>query len=131
VGDSRIYLVRNGAIVQLNREHTYAEELDKMAAMGMMSWEEAASDPKRPALTSYLGMGKLEQVDSSARPMELLSGDRVLLMSDGVFNALADEEILAAIKPEPQASPARIQEMVLEKGYPGQDNLTVIVFQVE
>jgi serine/threonine protein phosphatase PrpC len=130
VGDSRICLIRNGAIMQVNREHTYAADLDKMAAMGEKSWEDAANDPKRAALTSYLGMGTLKLVDRSLRPMQLVSGDRVLLMSDGIFDALTDAEILAAMMLEPQVSAIKLQEMILAKQNPNQDNFTAIVFLV-
>jgi serine/threonine protein phosphatase PrpC len=115
--------------MQVNREHTYAVDLDKMAAMGEKSWEDVANDPKRAALTSYLGMGKLESVDRSLRPMQLISGDRILLMSDGVFDALTDSEILEAMPYPPQESAMKLQEMVLAKQNPHQDNLTAIIFE--
>jgi serine/threonine protein phosphatase PrpC len=129
VGDSRICLIRNGAILQVNREHTYAVDLDKMAAMGEKTWEEAANDPRRSALTSYLGMGELKHVDRNLRPVQLISGDRILLMSDGVFDLLADAEILAAMPFEPQASAVKLQETVLAKNNPNQDNLTAVILE--
>jgi serine/threonine protein phosphatase PrpC len=129
VGDSLIYLVRSGAIIQVNREHTYAVELDEKAAIGEISWEAAASDPKRAALTSYLGMGKPEKIDRCLRPVKLLPGDRVLLMSDGIFGVLTDEEILEAMVQSPQESAVKLQEMTLGKNNPNQDNLTAVILQ--
>jgi protein phosphatase len=129
VGDSRIYLVRNGTVIQINREHTYAVELDEKAAAGEMSWDEALSHPKRSALTGYLGSGELDKIDRSLRPMQLLEGDRVLLMSDGVFGNLTDEEISGAMFYEPQESAVKLQEMTLAKQNPHQDNLTALIFK--
>jgi len=127
-GDSRIYLVRSGAIIQLNREHVYSIELDERAATGEISWEAAAGDPKREALTSYLGMSVIEKIDRSCRSMQILIDDRILLMSDGVFGVLTDEEILSAMQYPPQESAIMLQEMVLAKQNPIQDNLTAIIF---
>jgi protein phosphatase len=129
VGDSRIYLVRNGGLIQINREHIYAVDLDERAAMGEITWEEAANDPGRGALTNYLGIDKLEKTDRNIRPLPLLPGDRVLLMSDGVFGALTDDEILSAMRDEPHKGAAMLQDMVLAKQNPNQDNLTAIIFE--
>ena len=129
VGDSRIYLVRGGALVQINREHTYAVELDEKAATGELTWEDAAGDPKRAALTSYLGMSRLEKVDRNIRPVQLLGGDRILLMSDGVFGTLTDDEILAAMQNDPLKSADALQEKVMAKQNLNQDNFTAVIFE--
>ncbi|MDR0964520.1 MAG: protein phosphatase 2C domain-containing protein [Clostridium sp.] len=128
VGDSRIYLLRGGALIQINRDHTYAVELDEKAAMGEISWEEAADHPKRVALTSYLGMGRLEKIDRNIRPVRLQSGDRVILMSDGVFGTLTDEEMLYGMRQDLHETAAVLQEMILKKEKRGQDNFTAIIF---
>ncbi len=129
VGDSRIYLVRNGAITQINREHTYASELDEKAAKGEISWDKARSDPQRNALTSYIGMGELEKIDRSVRPIQLAVGDRILLMSDGVFGTLSDEEILAAMKLIPYEAASELESLILSKNRKGQDNFTAIIIE--
>lgn len=129
VGDSRIYLVRGGTLTQLNREHTYASELDEQAARGKISWEEARSDPQRHALTSYIGMGELEQIDRSLHPLPLIAGDRVLLMTDGVFGTLSEQEILEAVSGNAMEAARRIEEKVLEKRKPTQDNFTAVILQ--
>jgi len=129
VGDSRIYLIRNGALIQVNREHIYAVELDEKAATGEISWEAAASNPKRAALTSYLGMETPEKIDRNIRPMQLLTGDLVLLMSDGVFGVLSDDEILESMMFGPQKSAETLQEKVLAKQNTNQDNFTTVIFE--
>ncbi len=129
VGDSRISLMRGGAIFQLNREHTYGADLDEKAAMGELSFEAAKSDPQRSAVTSYLGMGRLEKIDRNVRPLQLLKGDRLLLMTDGVFGTLTDEEILSAMAFAPHESAQRLQQLILHKNKPKQDNFTAIVLE--
>jgi serine/threonine protein phosphatase PrpC len=129
VGDSRIYLVRGQSLIQINHEHVYAQELDERAAMGEISWAEAVSDPQRAALTNYLGIGKLERVDRNIRPLRLLPGDQVLLMTDGIFGTLNEDEILGAMISDPLNNAAELQKRVLAKGKPDQDNLTAIIFE--
>lgn len=129
VGDSRICLVRNGALFQLNREHTYASELDVKAARGEISYEEARSDPQRHALTSYIGMGELEKIDRSLRPVQLAKGDRIILMSDGVFGTLSDEEILSTMHLPPYEASSQLERLILDKDKKGQDNFTAIIIE--
>jgi serine/threonine protein phosphatase PrpC len=129
VGDSRIYLVRGGAIMQITREHVYAVDLDERAATGEITWEQAANDPQRAALTNYLGMGKLEKVDRNIRPLRLQRGDRVLLMSDGVFGTVSDDEILAAMSAPPAQAAEALRDAVLGKQTPHQDNLTAVILE--
>jgi serine/threonine protein phosphatase PrpC len=129
VGDSRIYLLRGGALMQINREHTYAVDLDEKAATGEITWEDAAENPERAALTCYIGMGRLEKVDRNIRPLRLLDGDRVLLMSDGIFGTLTDDEILATMQGNPFESAADLQEEVLKKKKETQDNFTAVIFE--
>ena len=130
VGDSRIYLLRNGALTQLNREHTYGAELDELAAMGKISLEEARSDGQRHALTSFIGMGELEHIDRSMHPLHLSPGDKVLLMSDGVFGTVPDEEIARLAGPADALTAAQnLENAVLAAQKPGQDNFTAIVVE--
>ena len=130
VGDSRLCLVRGGAMIQINREHSYGIELDERAAKNEISWEEAKMDPQRPSLTSYLGMDRIKLVDRNIRPVRLLPGDRVLLMSDGVFNTLSDDEILATITDDPHESAVLLEQSVIGKALPYQDNFTAIILKM-
>jgi len=129
VGDSRICLIRGGAMIQINREHTYGSELDERAAMGELTPEQARDDPERKTVTSFLGMGRLEKIDRNIRPLRLLDGDRVLLMTDGVFNTLTDEEILSVLDVPAHESAAKLEALALSRALPGQDNLTAVVIE--
>ena len=129
VGDSRICLIRGGALTILNREHVYGTELDEKAARGEISLEEARSDPQRKSLTSYIGTDPLKKIDRSVHGMTLLPGDKVLLMSDGVFGTLTEQEILRAAQGDAQVMAEGLQGMILAKRRPGQDNFTAVILQ--
>lgn len=129
VGDSRIYLCRGKTLTQLNREHTYASDLDEKAAKGEISLEDAATDPQRKALTSYIGMGELAKIDRSVHPFQLVSGDKILLMSDGVFGTLTAREIWEAVQTDAFHGAERIEQMVLAKHRASQDNFTAVVIE--
>lgn len=130
VGDSRIVLFRNGRLTTLNQRHVYGAELDEMVRLGKMSAEEAQSNTHRGELTSYVGMGELKYVDRSVRPLRLQSGDKVVLMSDGIFNALNDEEI-ASILQLPSAVIAKtLEDGVLSKQRKYQDNFTALIIEI-
>ncbi len=132
VGDSRVYLYRGGGMVQLNREHNYASELTRQVVNGETTQKDAASDPQRRSLTSFLGMGKLKHVDVSARPIALRPGDRVLLLSDGVFNDLPDMALAEIVRQNPDLAELAkaLEEKVLALNNPAQDNFTAVILGV-
>lgn len=129
VGDSHIYLYRDDVLMQINREHVYSVELDEMAARGDISAREAAQDPQRRALTSFIGIGKLEKIDRNIRPLKLQSQDRVLLMTDGVFGTLSEEEITAAMRLPVSESGVAIRQMIQAKNKETQDNYTALILE--
>lgn len=126
-GDSRIYLMRGGSLLQLNREHVYGPELDESAIRGDITFAEARTDPQRRGLTSYLGMDRLARVDRNVQPLRLLPNDYVLLMTDGVFGTLTESEIAAAVKDGAAESANRLERAVLNKSKENQDNFTAII----
>lgn len=127
IGDSRICLYRGGVLTQLNREHTYQNDLALRAVNGELSVQEALSDPQGAGLTSFLGMGKLTQIDLPAAPIRLLPGDKLVLMSDGVYNALDDRELSRALEAEPEQAVQAIRAAIREKSYTNQDNYTAVI----
>lgn len=132
VGDSRIYLYRGGKLIQINREHIYCAELLEHAINGRISFTEALRDPQAERLSSFVGMGELKHVDICLNRLKLCAGDHILLMSDGVFNTLTDEEIAETIKTSANASDAAsiLEEKVLKKNAPNQDNFTCVILEV-
>ncbi len=127
VGDSRICLYRDGVLRQLNREHIYRNELNLRAVNGEESFLAAAQDPTGGGLTSFLGMGRLAHIDVPAQPELIRPGDKFILMSDGVYNALPAQELEHALSLDaPQAAQA-IRAAVQAKGYANQDNYTAVI----
>lgn len=132
VGDSRIYLYRQGQLLQMNREHVYEVDLRHKAVNGILSFAEAAADPQKKHIASFIGMGELKYVDSCMRPVPTCAGDRLLLMSDGVFNTLSEEEIRAALLRGENAenTAALLEEQVLARRNPKQDNFTAVILDL-
>lgn len=132
VGDSRIYLCRGGSLIQLNREHVYYAELLKQAINGKLSFAEANRDPQAERLSSFVGMGDLKHVDFCLNKLHLREGDRILLMSDGVFNTLSEEEIAKAVQAaeDTAQAAASLEQKVLQKNAPNQDNFTCVLLEV-
>jgi PPM family protein phosphatase len=127
-GDSRIYLFRQGTLTQITTDYNYGRVLDRMVANGEIGLDEAAAHPSRAALTSYLGKSEVDDYDQpSDQPMDLMSGDKVLLASDGLFGFLPENDIVRLLMSEPQqAAEALIQETIALQS-PYQDNVTVAV----
>lgn len=132
VGDSRIYLYRQGQLLQMNREHVYEVDLRHKAVNGLVSFAEAAADPQKKHIASFIGMGELKYVDSCMRPAPTCAGDRLLLMSDGVFNTLSEEEIRAVLLRGENAenTAAILEEQVLARRNPKQDNFTAVILDL-
>ena len=132
VGDSRIYLYRGGNLIQINREHIYCAELLERAINGKISFAEALRDPQVDRLSSFVGMGELKHVDICLNRIKLCAGDHILLMSDGVFNTLSEDEIAEAIRGSANASDAAsiLEEKILKKNAPNQDNFTCVILEV-
>lgn len=133
VGDSRIYLIRDRNIQQLTQDHNYARYLDELLAAGEINEEHYRRESsRRNALTSFIGMGSVTQYDYSSEPYLLKKGDIVLLTSDGLTNALNDNEILAVLS---EAGSIRkkadsLLEAVEQKKCPHQDNTTFILIYI-
>ncbi len=130
VGDSRIYLMRNGGLIQLNREHVYGRELDDMVANGLKDAEEAAADPQRAALTSFIGISSEMKVDRNIRPIPLYSGDKIVLMSDGIYGFISEGEMKELLLQEPMEAAEAIRNAVVAKQNPQQDNLTIVILEI-
>ncbi len=93
IGDSRIYIIRDGQIVQLTNDHNYTYILNQKVKEGVMTEEEALREANREALISYVGMSDLDLIDLSSNPLKLERGDVVLLCSDGLTKVMSDAEI--------------------------------------
>jgi len=133
VGDSPLFLVRGGEIVLLNEDHSLAPEIDKLAAAGKISWEQAKSDPRRHFLRSALTGTDIDLTDRSHRPLALQTDDVVVLASDGI-HTLDHTEILRVVLAYAAEGPDAIAEALIRtvEGVrdPFQDNTTVVAVVV-
>ena len=132
VGDSAIFLARNGGVFQLNREHTclnrlFLQELERE----VIEKERAVSDPDAPRLTSFIGIDRLTEADLSLRPLTLQRGDALLLCSDGISGVLTPPELLECMSLDPEEGARLLERMVLEKNVMGQDNYTGILISCQ
>ena len=130
VGDSHIYVCRKGKLVKMNRDHNYAAELDEMVKNGELTMEEAMNNPQRSALTSFIGMGELEQVDQNENPIALQKEDRILLMSDGVFGTIPELRIAEIMNMPLLRACEQMEREIREKNKHNQDNYTCVVLEV-
>ena len=125
VGDSRVYGLTGGRLVQVTVDHSEVEEL---VARGVLTPEEARVHPLRNLVTRCLGMPDDPEVDTwLVRPVE---GDRLLIASDGLHGEVPDAEIEALLGAgEPAEATARaLVAAALAAG--GHDNATVLVLDV-
>lgn len=128
VGDSRIYLLRGGGLILLNREQTLGVRLDERAAMGDLTWSQAKGNGRRKALIAHLGRESGIGPDVCCRPQALVPGDRIILMSDGVFGTLSDDELLLLLSEDMSTCAERVIKATLSKKKKGQDNCSVFIF---
>ncbi len=131
VGDSRIYLVRNGEIARLTKDHNYALQLQKQVENGEITQQAADTNPQKEALVSYLGAPSLELIDLSASPFTLMENDVILLCSDGVTKSLSDDELLNILS-EPLTLKESVHRLVIsavDAGFNSQDNTTAVLLK--
>lgn len=125
VGDSRIYLYRKSELIQLTEDHNYAKFLSQEVLNGNMKKEDADLHPQKNALTSFLGLPFLSEIDFNVQPLQLEEGDIILLCSDGLHGFVLEEEISAVLQQKEAYSAQALIDFVLEKKHPFQDNVTV------
>ena len=123
VGDSRAYLVRDGAIRQITQDHSLVAQLVEHRHI---TPEQAKVDPRRNVVTRSVGVGAEVDVDAARLDEPLLDGDTVLLCSDGLHTLVEDAEIARlASDPDLDAACARLIALANERG--GSDNITVVI----
>ena len=127
VGDSRAYLYREHELLQLTRDHTVVADL---VQSGVIQPEEAAGHHLRHVITNVVG-GPQAGVKVEARALQILPGDRLLLCSDGLTEAVTDDEIAATIDGAPDVEAAARQLLALAMAGPARDNITLVVASFE
>ncbi len=125
VGDSRAYLLRDGALQQLSHDHSLVAELERA---GRLTHEEAAVHPQRSVITRALGAGPELEVDTSV--VQVRDGDVILLCSDGLTGLVGDAAIAGLLDaPGPLADGVRrLVRAANDAG--GDDNVTAVAFRI-
>jgi PPM family protein phosphatase len=124
VGDSRAYLYYNQDLKQITRDHSY---VDKLVELGQISVEAAAVHPQRNVL--YRAVGQGDQLEIDIHLLDLPSGGRLLLCSDGLWGMLSDS-IIQAVLASARSPQDACQELIAaanEAG--GRDNITALVVE--
>ena len=126
VGDTRLYLIRDGQITRVTRDHSY---VGRLVESGMISSEEAETHPQRNILTAALGTNPDLIMDSPGRPEPLRPEDVLLICSDGLWGQVRDSEILDAVENKSAEQAGRkLIELARERG--GPDNITAEILRL-
>ena len=121
VGDSRIYMVRDGHLERLSKDHTIVAE---QVEMGTMTEEEATTSPLRHILTKNLGSS--ETLEPDIFEIEPSDRDRFVLCSDGLTDLVSDDEIFEMTQKnkDPSNLCRKFVDTVLKRG--AHDNATIV-----
>ena len=140
LGDSRLYLIRDNVIQQLNIDHTWVQEA---LEVGVINSEEARSHPRRHLIRSYLGSSdpihpdlrlymdseENQEQAKANQGLPLVPGDQILICTDGLTDLVADEEILEILVVD-ESKDEQLQKLVdLANLRGGHDNITAVVLQ--
>jgi protein phosphatase len=127
VGDTRLYLIRDGQIIQVTRDHSY---VGRLVEAGMISREEAETHPQRNILTAAVGTNPELVMDSPGQPEPLRAKDVLLLCTDGLWGVVHDAELLAVVENH-TAEDAGRELIDLARARGGPDNITVSILRLE
>jgi protein phosphatase len=126
VGDSRAYLVRDGVLKRLTRDHSLVGEL---VQRGKLTEEQAAEHPQRSIITRALGPEPDVEVDTWTYPVR--AGDVLLLCSDGLTSMVSEEEVSTIVSRASSLPQAGDELIAAANAAGGRDNITVVLFRVE
>jgi PPM family protein phosphatase len=124
IGDSRAYLLRDGRLRQVTKDHTYVQML---VDQGAITAEEASHHPHRSLVTQVL---QGQPIEPSYSVREAIRGDRYLLCSDGLSNVVTMDTMGDVLREyrDPDACAERLIDLALRAG--GPDNITAIVADI-
>ncbi len=125
VGDSRVYLLRNGQLHQLTKDHSYVQE---QVDAGFLTPEQARYHPYSNVITRCVGAA--ENVEPDVFTGSVLAGDLFLVASDGLTGMVDDKRLLQVLMQ--RQPPQRLVDLLIREanGRGGLDNITAIVVQV-
>jgi protein phosphatase len=126
IGDSRVYMLRNGSLMQITKDHSYVQE---QVDAGLLTLEQARYHPYSNVITRCVGAA--EEVEPDLYEGAVEAGDLFLVASDGLTGMVDDrrlEQLLLS-----RATPDRLVAALIAEanGRGGLDNITSIVVQVD
>jgi len=126
IGDSRIYLLRDGALVQITKDHSYVQE---QVDAGLLTPEQARYHPYSNVITRCVGASDEVEVDIYQGPVRI--GDVFLVASDGLTGMVDDRRLQQLLLA--RSGPGRIVDALIAEANNrgGLDNITSIVVQVD
>ena len=127
VGDSRVYLYRDGGVRQLSRDHSVVQS---MIDAGFMAEADRNTSRHAGELTQYLGMTSEEEIEPSAycTEVQLMSGDLILLCSDGLSGEVDGDEIREVVETFKDKGMDKLALALIKRvvDKTGKDNISVI-----
>ena len=124
VGDSRLYLYRDGGLTQITRDHSVVQELIES---GQITEEEARSHPRKNYITRAIGVVSEEYGEYDE--VALMAGDRLLLCTDGLTNEVAKDGLCSLLSLPAEEAVAALIRAALDGG--GKDNITVALMDID
>ncbi len=126
VGDSRTYLLREGQLRQITRDHSYVQRLIDNE---YIKEEERYAHPHRHLI--YRSLGTKEEIEADIFPFALLPGDFLLLCTDGLWEMIhRPSEIVAIIQQAPSVDKACEGLVAAANAAGGEDNIGIVLAQV-
>lgn len=122
VGDSRLYLIRNGFLYQITYDHSLVNE---QVRAGIITAEEAEIHHLKNVITRSVGYQEEEDVDTTS--FDLNTGDCILICSDGLHGKVTDREISNIVREQGLDAVKSLMELANNRG--GDDNITIIVIE--
>ena len=135
VGDSRVYILRGEEFVQVTTDHIYRKVLEVQRENEEISEEEFAEElGKGEALVSFLGRNGLPYIDANDVTFKTMPGDKIILMSDGLYKLVSDESIQTILQNFGNIEEA-IQALELKAQKNGKnvnrDNTTIVIIRIK
>lgn len=129
VGNVRVFLLRDGLLLQLNRDHLLSLEAEERS---ILAGEAPEAEPEWAlTVTAYAGMDGLTTLDYLQTPLRLISSDRIVLISSGLYGVLPEQELAEILSDaEPQAAAERLIARVQAMNQPSQSNVSVAILKL-
>ena len=132
VGDSRLYCLRNGHLLQMNEDHDYKNQLLREYLNRGGDLKEIENERQKDSLVCFIGKKDLPYADVSLKGYKIKPNDTFVLCSDGIYNGIAEHEMVSLLSNNSaQDASDKIVSRILGLRLKGQDNMTIMVIKCE